>query len=274
MPRCGRKAGAAPTPKLDAKSAMTDTPAARPLAVRYVGERRLKLSSFASLPLSLVLSALIGLPAALAQEEVSDDTVRIALLPMRVHSSESREYLQAGLVDMLVSRLEQINAIHVIRIDNPSKATTSYDVATKAGREVGADYVLFGSFTQFGQGASLDVQLAATGSDESPMRQIFVQSGTMADVIPDLDSLVGKISRYSVSDFDYRASADPPLPGAPKRETLADLRERVAELEAAVRLLDPSFGADPTAGEDVEGSEGEESPEAAAATSESSGEAR
>ena len=195
-----------------------------------------------------------------APDEISDDTVRIALLPMRVHSSESREYLQAGLVDMLVSRLEQIEAIHVIRVDDPSKATTSYDRAADAGRELGADYVLFGSFTQFGQGASLDVQLAATGSDQSPMRQIFVQSGTMADVIPDLDSLVGKISRYAVSDFDYRTSADSPQPGAPKRDSLAELRERVAQLEAALRRLDPSFDADEVPAEGAEGLEPEGSP--------------
>lgn len=199
---------------------------------------------------------------------ISDDTVRIALLPMRVHSSESREYLRAGLVDMLVSRLEQIEAIHVIRVDDPSKATTSYDQAAEAGRELGADYVLFGSFTQFGQGASLDVQLAATGSNQSPMRQIFVQSGTMADVIPDLDSLVGKISRYAVSDFDYRTSADAPQPGAPRRESLAELRERVAQLEAALRRLDPSFDADEAPAEEAEGLEGEGTPEAAAAASE------
>ena len=229
----------------------------------------MKLRPLASLLLSLVLSALLGLPAATAQDEISDDIVRIALLPMRVHSSESRAYLQAGLVDMLVSRLEQIDAIHVIRVDDPSKATTSYDRAADTGRELGADYVLFGSFTQFGQGASLDVQLAATGSDKSPMRQIFVQSGTMADVIPDLDSLVGKISRYAVSDFDYRTSADPPLPGAPKRETLAELRQRVAELEAAVRRLDPSFEAGEVLEEEVEGAESEPSPETAGTDSES-----
>lgn len=179
--------------------------------------------------------------ASASAQESAEDTVRIALLPMRVHSSESRDYLRAGLIDMLVSRLEQIEAIDVMRVDDPARATSSYAVAAEVGRELGADYVIFGSFTQFGQGASLDVHLAAVGKGESPMRQIFVQSGTMADVIPDLDDLVGKISRFAVSDFDTRASGEPPLPGAPRRETLAGLRNRVKELEAAMRRLDPSF---------------------------------
>lgn len=194
-------------------------------------------------PFALVaLCALCGPVAGSASaQQVAEDTVRIALLPMRVHSSESRDYLRAGLIDMLVSRLEQIEAIEVIRVDDPSQATTSYPLAAESGRALGADYVLFGSFTQFGQGASLDVHLAAIGKGDSPMRQIFVQSGTMGDVIPDLDDLVGKISRFVVSDFDTRASAEPPLPGAPRRETLAGLRNRVRELEAAMRRLDPSF---------------------------------
>jgi len=206
----------------------------------------------------IALCVLLGLSSQNASAQVSgdtlpDDTVRIAVLPMRVHSSESRDYLRAGLIDMLASRLEQIESIQVVRVDDPKKATTSMRRASEVGRDLGVDYVLFGSFTQFGQGASLDIQLAAIGGDETPATQIFVQSGTMGDVIPDLDDLVGKVSRFAVSDFDNRASGEPPLPGAPKRETLAGLRARVQELEAAMRRLDPAFDTGLQVGEEAEG---------------------
>ena len=245
---------------------MTETLPPRRRAPTSAGDRSLKLR-----PLALTaLCVLLGLSSQSASAQVPEDTVRIAILPMRVHSSESRDYLRAGLIDMLASRLEQIDAIEVIRVDDPAKATTSYRRASDTGRELGVDYVLFGSFTQFGQGASLDVQVAAIAAGEAPMTQIFVQSGTMGDVIPDLDDLVGKISRFAVRDFDTRASAEPPLPGAPKREALAGLRERVNELEAAMRRLDPSFESEdvpPTDGSvDGESAEGDEAPGSAAMT--------
>ena len=98
----------------------------------------------------------------LAGSAAAQDGVRIAVLPIVVHSSEDPEYLRAGLADMLASRLEQSRAFDVVRIEDAKKATTSLSQALESGRSVNADFVLFGSFTRFGQGASLDMHCAAT----------------------------------------------------------------------------------------------------------------
>ena len=167
----------------------------------------------------------------------AEDRVRIAILPMIVHSADSREYVREGIADMLSARLEQVKELEVLRVDDPKRATNRATKALAVGRKLGADYVLFGSFTRFGEGASLDIQCLAVAEDPegAPAHQIFVQAGSIGSVIPDLDDLAGRIARFTVADFDARASALPTPPSAPRREGIADLRTRVKALEDALR---------------------------------------
>jgi hypothetical protein len=178
---------------------------------------------------------------------------RLALIPVVVHSSEDPGYLREGLRDMLVSRLEQGGNLEVKLVGDPSRATTDVDEALATARELDADFVLFGSFTRFGQGASLDMQCAATEGVDGlpPLRQIFVHSGDIASMIPDLDELVGKVARFvgqfgaevaagappaapSASEFDDgNASGAGPGAGPSTRELLL----RVEALESEVRAL-------------------------------------
>jgi TolB-like protein len=188
---------------------------------------------------SLVLVAAIVLLSGWgARGETSEENrVRVAVLPVVVHTSESRAYLREGIADMLSSRLEQVKELEVIRVEDPAMATNRASVALEEGRKLGADYVLFGSFTRFGEGASLDMQCLSVVPEEDGVvvRQIFVQSGNIGNVIPDLDDLTGKISRFTVKDFEDRASAEEPPAGTPRSESLADLRDRVRALEEALR---------------------------------------
>jgi outer membrane protein insertion porin family len=183
----------------------------------------------------------------------ADSRVGIAILPLVVHSAESPEYLREGLADMLVSRLEQVRQFRVIRIDDSSKATTRLSTALQIAREAGADFALFGSFTRFGQGASLDVQCAATasGAEDKPLREIFVHSGSIGDVIPDLDELVGKLSRFAIADFQASAAAtgEPTKGSTASRRSVDELRKRVDALESALQRLsgEPNTAAGPPA---------------------------
>ncbi|MCZ6785290.1 MAG: hypothetical protein O7G30_18475, partial [Proteobacteria bacterium] len=113
---------------------------------------------------------------------------RIALIPLVVHSADDRAYLRNGLRDMIRHRFAAIDEVELIMIEDESRATSRLPEALAIGREVGADFVFFGSFTRFGSGASLDVQCASThaAEGEAPLREIFVYSGNVGDVIPDL----------------------------------------------------------------------------------------
>jgi TolB-like protein len=186
----------------------------------------------AALLFVVLISAAIGFPLrAGAQAE----TPKLLLLPFVVHSAEDPEYVRGGLADMLSARFSRIGGIDLIREDDPEKGTSKLEEALLEAREVGADYVLFGSFTRFGQGASLDVQCApvATGQAQEPLREIFVHSGSIGEIIPDLDELAGKVSRFArgeVIEGPTRAASSLGV----SADELEDLARRVAELEALV----------------------------------------
>ncbi len=139
------------------------------------------------------------------------ETASVALLPIAVHSADSEPgYLSAGLAEMLTSRLEQDGGISVIRLESDAVATNSR-VALDLGRPSGADFVLYGSFTQFGEGASLDVRVLPTnGSRPEGERRIFIQSGTVAEIIPQLSVLAEKVKRYVRND----EGPEPPDPAS------------------------------------------------------------
>jgi outer membrane protein insertion porin family len=172
--------------------------------------------------LGLALAALAG--AARAEERRT-----VAILPVVVHALDDQAYLREGLADMLASRLGQQPGIGVVRVNDPAKATLDAEAARAAGRAVGAQWVLYGSFTRFGDGASLDVQcvpVAAPG-DPSP-RSIFVQSGQIADLIPRLDGVAERVAAHVMG----RDGAAPRAAGdGAGRAELDELRRRVEALE-------------------------------------------
>jgi hypothetical protein len=160
--------------------------------------------------------------------------IRVALLPIVVHeASGESEYLSTGLGEMLSARLEQAGGIQVLRLDSNSR-TTSVDVAVEAGRAAGADFVVFGSFTQFGDGASLDMRCAKVPESGQPeARKVFVQSGQLGAIIPRLADVSRRIVHYLKGGTVPEAAAE--AAGSPAgSESASDLERRVEALERAV----------------------------------------
>ncbi len=175
-------------------------------------------------------------------------TTSIAMLPIVVHSADTQPgYLSSGLIEMLSSRLERSGDIHVVRIET-QHAITLAEPALEAAADSGANYVLFGSFTQFGSGASLDVQcvpMPGDGSDEGKPRRVFIQSGSVAEIIPQLNELAEKLRRYVL---DGSSNEGNPLPVASHgdepvtAEAFEDLLYRIDALEQTVYNAGPASG--------------------------------
>jgi TolB-like protein len=184
-----------------------------------------------------VKSRLLGLllvGATLVASVASAAPVRVALLPIAVHSADDGSgYLSAGLAEMLSARLEQSGGLAVVRVPGQAVATSEVEKAVAAGRTAGADFVVFGAFTQFGAGASLDVQCAAVNdAGEARARRIFVQSGTLGEIIPKLDELAAKITRYMTGGGGSTSVA---ADGAGSTDGAIDeIRQRLDKLERAV----------------------------------------
>ncbi len=185
------------------------------------------------LPLAVLCTFALLRPSASIGAEAEP---KLLLLPILVHSAEDPTYLREGLDDMLTARLQRIGALDLIEPDPNTPGTTQLARARELARRQGADYVLFGSFTRFGQGASLDVQCApvATGRDREPLREIFVHSGSIGDIIPDLDELAGKVSRFARGEVvvsSAPASAAGAQAGAVSARDYQALLGRVTALE-------------------------------------------
>jgi hypothetical protein len=169
--------------------------------------------------------------------------VRVALFPVAVNSSlPETGHLSAGLGDMIAARLEQSEQIVIIRVD---EKVTSREEAIAAGKQAGADYVLFGSYTQFGDGASLDLRCApVVGGDDDEPRRVFVQAGSASEIIPKLGVLSQNVSRYLVEAGKpaaaVAAGAEPAAPRAPDAASLVDLELRVEALERVIFAPPPA----------------------------------
>jgi hypothetical protein len=173
----------------------------------------------------------LGLPRT-AHAEV----IRVAMLPVAVNSSlPETDHLSAGLADMVASRLEQNGQIVIIRLEAPA---ASREEAIAAGKKAGAQYVLFGSYTQFGDGASLDLRCAPTvGGEADAPRRVFIQAGSASEIIPKLGVLSESVARYLVGDAvspGPLAEADEPAAEVPGRTSLADIEERIEALERVI----------------------------------------
>jgi TolB-like protein len=190
---------------------------------------------------------LAGIALVASSQPSMAGSVRIALLPVVVHSAEADTgYLRKGLGDMLASRIERTPGLSVVQVPSSEAGTTQRAVAIHAGRELGAEYVVYGSFTQFGTGASLDIRCTAvevSEDDDSHPRQIFVQTGSSAEIIPKLDELAEKIARYALAGGaagagPVSAGASPAAATSVDSGELQELRARVERLEKA--LYDPA----------------------------------
>ncbi len=127
----------------------------------------------------------------------ADERVRVALLPLVVHSAEGRDYLQQGLSDMLVARLARAERLAVVPIDDPKAATDDAAAARKTGLANGAEFVVYGSFTRFGEGASLELRCASVRDGKAEPRHIYVHANSMGELLPMLDG-VAERTTYAV----------------------------------------------------------------------------
>jgi hypothetical protein len=206
-----------------------------------------------------IAGLLLCLPA------LAEVSVRIVLLPISVHAAGAdTEYLSTGLAEMLAARLERYEGVAVVRPAADAVPPEGEAAALEAAGALGADFVLFGSFTQFGEGASLDLRCApvAAASERggAGSRRVFIHSGTVAEIIPKLDTLAEKVLRYALGDTGgVRRVAEPEAgegggSGAAGDAALADLKHRVDALERAVYKPTVSGEAAPAAGAEAENS--------------------
>jgi len=150
-------------------------------------------------------AAALFIPWALAQAPLAPQApargsgpFRVAILPVAIHSPENLDYMQAGLMDMLTSRMELEGRISVLekgavkKALSPDAGEIDSETARKLGEKLGADYVVFGSLTKLGESSSLDLKVVEV-KGEKPGSSVYIQARKMEEVIAQVDVLARKI---------------------------------------------------------------------------------
>lgn len=115
----------------------------------------MKLFKNVVLIMAIVL-LLSGINTAFSADKIS----KILILPFNIHSEKDLTFLQKGIGEMLSTRLAFENKVVIVGKEEagiiPGK--TDEITALAAGEKTGADYVLFGSLTVFGESISTDAK--------------------------------------------------------------------------------------------------------------------
>jgi len=140
---------------------------------------------------------------------------KILILPFQIHSGKDLSFLKKGIADMLSSRLALQDQTVLISPAEAMRSGTEPASAPEAlalGAKAGADYVVFGSLTVFGDSISTDARLIDVNQKKPVV--VFNQFGKrQEDAIAHVDQFAAKI--YEQVFGRTTVSAPPP---APKKE--------------------------------------------------------
>ena len=125
--------------------------------------------------------------------------VRVAILPFEMNAEKDLTFLQAGVQDMLASRLAQRDQVEIVNKHDTKAALESVEgfdgesLALLVGGKLQADYVLFGSLTVLGESVSIDAKMVDVSGQQPPL-PFFAQTGSMGEVIPQINQFASNIN--------------------------------------------------------------------------------
>lgn len=146
------------------------------------------------------LLLLLGLGFFCSMTEVrATESAKVALLPLTINAPDRLDYLRHGLQDIMASRLSWEGKVLVLdkalvekalaKVSGPIDETRALEI----GKNLGADYVIFGSLTMAGAGASIDLRVADLGKKQAGDK-FFTQTKGMDEVIPRVNDLMEDIN--------------------------------------------------------------------------------
>jgi TolB-like protein len=143
------------------------------------------------------MAALLASGSSPAAEQAA--AKKVAVLPFQINAAQDVAYLREGILDMLASRLAWEGKVEVIEKELVKEAVAgrqaplNEDVARQVGKALGADYVLFGSLTIFGDSVSIDAKMVDLTGDKAPVT-VFAQTKGMNEVIPRINDFAQEVN--------------------------------------------------------------------------------
>ena len=133
----------------------------------------------------------------ISKESLAAERVKVAILPWKINAAENLGYLKGAVYDMLISRIGAEPPIEIVKESSLQSALSKYgqetiteDMAKNIGKDVDADYVIYGSITVIADSISIDAKTVALKKVVSPI--FFASQGKGLD---NLISLVDEMTK-------------------------------------------------------------------------------
>ncbi|MFP4475482.1 MAG: FG-GAP-like repeat-containing protein [Desulfatibacillaceae bacterium] len=145
-----------------------------------------------------IVAALLLAFTFLAGPAHAQDPTTIAVVPFTMHADKDLGFLQDGIVDMLTTRLSREDSLRVLDKADVKEAVSAFSPpwnekkARDLGARLGADHVLYGSLTIFGDSVSMDAAMVDTDGEREPVT-VYNQTKGLDTVIPAVDGFARKI---------------------------------------------------------------------------------
>jgi hypothetical protein len=171
----------------------------------------------------------------------------VAILPLKIHAPEKMEYLQAGLMDMLASRIGGKHNVQILDRKQVAKTFKKFKkdlnqtTARSLAEDLGADYLVSGSVTFFGTGGSIDFKVFSGDAAQPPLA-VYSLIEDMNNLLPQFSQVVDEMNAKAFAPRSRQVAAGPrpqaqqpqatqpaPLP-APKPAAPAPRAQRQAEV--------------------------------------------
>jgi TolB-like protein len=185
-----------------------------------------------------IVLLLLALTTIAASPALSAGSVRVAILPFQIHSTEDLGYLKEGIYDIISSRLAasgQIDVIGKSAIESvlvemrPPRLTV--EVAREAGGRLKADYVVLGSITKIVEFISLDARLIDVAGQKPPSGA-FAQTKGLDQLMVKVDEFAEDIGakilgKPTVAEKKGEVAAKTPYITRPKKSPIVHAQEGV-----------------------------------------------
>lgn len=119
----------------------------------------------------------------------------VAILPFKLNAPPDKQYLQEGLRDMLGSRMTAEAGAAIVpkaKVDGALQKAGGKLVAqnmSSFAKNVGADYLVFGSISALGGGMSIDANVYTAGSDDQAVKTFYGSATSNDQIMKSIDTL-------------------------------------------------------------------------------------
>jgi len=127
---------------------------------------------------------------------ITQEKVRVVILPFQVHAPERLDYLSEQIRNLVGKQLEGEGVV-IVEPDEPLErlsdtAKGDLNRLRALGLRVGADFVIWGSFTKIGKRFSLDVKVVSLYGDARP-EPVYVEGAGLETMLDSVQRLAGEL---------------------------------------------------------------------------------